>query len=70
VAQAHEEVQRLAERDAVALERLKLARLDERPVCLRDRARDVHDVADLVEVQRELFGGGLADADRAAVRRS
>jgi anion-transporting ArsA/GET3 family ATPase len=70
VAEAHEEVQRLAERDAVALERLELALSDELPICLADRARDLHDVADLVELQREVFGDGLADVSRVAARQS
>jgi anion-transporting ArsA/GET3 family ATPase len=65
VARAHAEVQLLAKRDAAARERLKLALGDEQPICLRDRARDVHDIGDLVEVQRELFGGPRMSAERS-----
>jgi len=61
VARAHADVQRLARSDQVALERLRLALHEAEPICLADREADVHDVAALVELQRELFGAAPAE---------
>jgi anion-transporting ArsA/GET3 family ATPase len=60
VARAHADVQLLARSDRVALERLGLALGDAEPICLADRESDVHDVAALVDLHRELFGAAAA----------
>ncbi len=55
VAAAHADVQLLARRDHAALAQLRVA-LDERaPLCLLDRDRDLHDIAQLAELCAELF---------------
>ena len=55
VARAHGEVQLLARRDQAALQRLRAAMHEPEPICLTDRASDVHDIAGLIELHRELF---------------
>jgi len=54
VVRTHRDVQRLARRDHAALERLRAALRDD-PICLIDREADVHNIAGLVDLQRELF---------------
>ena len=54
VAQTHVEVQRLADRDAGAVDRL-LRAFGEKPICVPDRGADVHDIGSLVELQNDLF---------------
>ena len=54
VARTHAEVQRLAGRDADAVDRLRRAVRDD-PVCVPDRDTDVHDVRSLVELYNDLF---------------
>jgi anion-transporting ArsA/GET3 family ATPase len=51
---AHVEVQRLAHRDADAVDRLMRALHDD-PIPVPDRGADVHDIASLVGLQRDLF---------------
>jgi anion-transporting ArsA/GET3 family ATPase len=53
-ARTHAEVQRLAQRDAAAIARLRSALQDE-PVSLADRPSDVHDIPGLVALCEELF---------------
>lgn len=55
VVRTHADVQRLARRDRLALERLQTALHDD-PICLLDREADVHDIDALIDLQRELFG--------------
>jgi anion-transporting ArsA/GET3 family ATPase len=62
VAKAHAEVQLLADRYLAAIRRLKRALGDPRPLCVRDRATDVHEIRHLVDLQRELFGARGAAA--------
>ena len=50
----HAEVQRLAQRDAAAIARLRSA-LHAEPVLLADRPSDVHDIPGLVALHEELF---------------
>lgn len=57
VAHAHVEVQRLAHRDAAAVDHLRGALGDVAPVRLADREGDVSDVAALTGLARELLGG-------------
>jgi anion-transporting ArsA/GET3 family ATPase len=54
VARTHVEVQRLAGRDAGAVERLH-RRLRDDPICVPDRDADVHDIGSLVELHDSLF---------------
>jgi len=54
VACTHAEVQRLASRDAGAVERL-LRTLRDDPICVPDRDADVHDIASLVDLHNDLF---------------
>jgi anion-transporting ArsA/GET3 family ATPase len=54
VARTHVEVQRLAGRDAGAVERLRRALRDD-PICVPDRDADVHDIGSLVELHDSLF---------------
>lgn len=61
-ARAHAHVQRLAQRDAAAVARLRSA-LQADPVCLADRPSDVHDIPGLVALQEELFERHDAPAD-------
>jgi len=56
VARTHVEVQRLADRDAGAIDRLHRA-LGDDPVCLPDRDSDVHDIGSLVALRHDLFAG-------------
>jgi anion-transporting ArsA/GET3 family ATPase len=67
-ARAHAEVQRLAQRDAAAIARLRSA-LHAEPVCLADRPSDVHDIPALVALYEELFERDDAPANPAASRR-
>ena len=53
-ARTHAQVQRLAQRDAAAIARLRSALHDE-PVSLVDRPSDVHDISGLVALHEELF---------------
>jgi anion-transporting ArsA/GET3 family ATPase len=53
-AHTHAQVQRLAQRDAAAIARLRSALHDE-PVSLGDRPSDVHDLSGLVALYEELF---------------
>ena len=55
VARTHAELQLLGRADQAALERLRLALRDPQPTCLADRESDVHDIAALVDLHRELF---------------
>jgi anion-transporting ArsA/GET3 family ATPase len=57
VARTHADLQLLARSDRAALERLRLALRDPDPIFLADRESDVHDIAALVDLHRELFGG-------------
>jgi anion-transporting ArsA/GET3 family ATPase len=54
VARTHAEVQRLAGRDAGALDRLRRA-FGEDPICAPDRDTDVHDIGSLVDLHNDLF---------------
>ena len=54
VARTHVEVQRLAGRDAGAVERLRRA-LGDDPICASDRDADVHDIRSLIDLHNELF---------------
>lgn len=56
VARGAAALQLLAQRDSVALGRLKDALGEPDPACLLDRAEDVHDVPALVTLHDELFG--------------
>jgi anion-transporting ArsA/GET3 family ATPase len=53
-ARTHAEVQRLAQRDAAAIARLRSALHDE-PISLGDRPSDVHDLSGLMALREELF---------------
>jgi hypothetical protein len=53
-ARTHAEVQRLAQRDAAAIARLRSA-LKSEPHCLDERPSDVHDIPALVALREELF---------------
>jgi anion-transporting ArsA/GET3 family ATPase len=61
VASTHVEVQRLASRDASAVERLRRT-LDNDPICVPDRDADVNDMGSLVDLYQDLFASdsGLA----------
>ena len=54
VAETHVEVQRLARRDARAVDRLRRA-FGEDPICVPDRDADVHDIGSLIDLQHDLF---------------
>jgi hypothetical protein len=54
IASTHVEVQRLAGRDAGAVDRL-LRAFGEDPICVPDRDADVHDIASLVDLHNDLF---------------
>ncbi len=54
VARTHAEVQRLADRDAGAIDHL-LRALGGDPICAPDRDADVHDMASLIDLHNELF---------------
>ena len=54
VARTHVEVQRLAGRDAGAVERVRRA-LGDDPICASDRDADVHDIRSLIDLHNELF---------------
>ena len=54
VACTHVEVQRLADRDAGAVDRLRHALRDD-PIRVPDRDADVHDIGSLVELHNDLF---------------
>ena len=56
VAHTHVELQRLAHRDASAVDRL-LRALQDDPLCLPDRDTDVHDIESLVALNDDLFAG-------------
>jgi len=60
VVRTHADVQRLARADHAAAERLRAA-LNDEPICLTDRATDVHDTDGLVDLQAELFGEPLRE---------
>jgi len=53
-ARTHAEVQRLAQRDAAAIARLRSA-LKSEPLCLAERPSDVHDIPGLMALREELF---------------
>ena len=53
-ARTHAEVQRLAQRDAAAVARLRSA-LQSEPVSLAERSSDVHDIPGLMALREELF---------------
>jgi hypothetical protein len=53
-ARTHAEVQRLAQRDAAAIARLRSA-LKSEPVALAERPSDVHDIPGLMALREELF---------------
>ncbi len=54
VALTHADVQRLARRDADAVDRLLLALHDD-PICVPDRETDVHDIRSLLDLHDHLF---------------
>ena len=56
ISRAHAELQRLAGRQRIALERLTEGGEDLPVFCVQDRSADVHDLAGLVTLQAELFG--------------
>ena len=56
VAHTHVELQRLADRDAGAIDRLRQA-LNDDPLCLPDRGLDIHDIESLVALNNDLFAG-------------
>jgi anion-transporting ArsA/GET3 family ATPase len=64
VAQTHADVQVLAHRDQAALQRLRDALDEMDPVCLADRESDVHDIAALVDLRRELFSSARQPLER------
>ncbi len=68
VARTHVEVQRLASRDAGAVERL-LRALREAPICVPDRDADVHDIASLVDLYNDLFAASMRSRALSEVRR-
>ena len=62
VAQTHAEVQLLARRDALAVDRLRRALREPDPVCLAEREHEVRSIEGLVELSAELFGRQRARA--------
>jgi anion-transporting ArsA/GET3 family ATPase len=55
VARVHADVQLLARADQAAVQRLRAALRETTPVCLTDRAIDLHDIPGLADVHGELF---------------